>query len=58
MGYCCFIKGGVQMIQVMSSLLDNVITFLSSDIGFWLVGAVIFGFLLRLFIQFIIGLSK
>ena len=41
------------MIQVMSALLDNVISFLSSDIGFWLVGAVIFGFLLRLFIQFV-----
>jgi hypothetical protein len=58
MGYCYIVKGGVQVIEVMSALLDNVISFLSSDVGLWLVGAVIFGFLFRLFIQFIIGLSK
>ena len=51
MGYCCFVKGGVPMIEVMSSFLTNIIAFLSSDIGMWLVGAVIFGFLLRLLIQ-------
>lgn len=53
MGYRCFVKGGVPMITVMGAFLDNIIAFLSSDIGFWLVGAVIFGFLLRLFIQFV-----
>ena len=44
MGYCYIVKGGVPMIEVMSALLDNVISFLSSDVGLWLVGAVIFGF--------------
>jgi nitric oxide reductase large subunit len=39
------------MIEVMTSFLSNIIAFLSSDIGFWFVGAVIFGFLLRLLIQ-------
>jgi hypothetical protein len=58
MGYCYIVKGGVQVIEVMSALLDNVISFLSSDVGLWLVGAVIFGFLLRLFIQFLLGLFK
>ena len=51
MGYCYIVKGGVQVIEVMSALLDNVISFLSSDVGLWLVGAVIFGFLFRLFIS-------
>ena len=46
------------MIEVMTSFLTHIIAFLSSDIGFWLVGVVIFGFLLRLFIQFLIGLYK
>lgn len=43
----------IQVMRVMSGLLNNVIVFLSSDVGLWLVGAVIFGFLLRLFIQFV-----
>jgi len=46
------------IVRVMSALLDNVILFLSSDVGLWLVGAVIFGFLLRLFIQFLVGLFE
>lgn len=54
MGYCYIVKGGFQMIvRVMNGLLNSVILFLSSDVGLWLVGAVIFGFLLRLFIQFV-----
>jgi hypothetical protein len=46
------------IMRVMSGLLNNVISFLSSEVGLWLVGAVIFGFLLRLFIQFLVGLFK
>lgn len=44
------------MINVMSALLDNVISFLSSDVGLWLVGAVIFGFVFRFLIQFLANL--
>lgn len=58
MGYCYIVKGGFQMIEMMSALIDNVISFLSSDVGLWLVGAVIFGFLLRLFISAFIALLK
>jgi preprotein translocase subunit Sss1 len=46
------------MIDVMSALLDNVISFLSSDVGLWLVGAVIFGFIIRLLIQCISALLR
>jgi hypothetical protein len=58
MGYCYIVKGGFQMIEVMSALLDNVISFLSSDVGLWLVGAVIFGFIIRLLIQCISALLR
>ena len=44
------------MIEVMSSLVDNVILFLSSDVGLWLVGAVIFGFVFRFLIQLLVNL--
>ena len=46
------------MIEVMTSFLTHITAFLSSDVGFWLVGAVIFGFLLRLFIQCLTALLK
>ena len=58
MGYCYIVKGGVPMIEVMSALLDNVISFLSSDVGLWLVGAVIFGFVIRLLIQCVSALLR
>lgn len=46
------------MIAVMQAFLENIISFLSSEVGLWLVGAVIFGFIIRLLIQCISALLR